>query len=192
MAIIEYLAPAKVLVCTKCFKIGHFRSNCKSELEYCRICGVGVKDIKKHFETCDKKQCCIRCKDPHDSNDVRCPDIKSYRAMLTKSLLSTAGTTAHQQNVRANHNYNDQDFPVLSVNPNKLPYRINNGINLTGKRIDEMYVKQQWIIGPVDREIVPFSAEMDHPDKIIYIQQKWKNIHTCIHIQIYIYIILCT
>ena len=40
-SITEYLAPAKVLVCTKCFQIGHFRSTCKSVMEFCRICGVG-------------------------------------------------------------------------------------------------------------------------------------------------------
>ena len=32
---------------------------------------------------------------------------------------------------------------------------------------------QQWTNGTIDREIVPFSAEMDNPDKIVYIQQKW-------------------
>ncbi len=30
-------------------------------------------------------------------------------------------------------------------------------------------ILQQWTIGPIDREIVPFSAEMDHPDKVTYI-----------------------
>jgi hypothetical protein len=40
---------------------------------------------------------------------------------------------------------------------------------------------QQWTIGSIDGEIVPFSAEMDSPGKIVYVQQKWKNTYTCIN-----------
>ncbi|CAF4011358.1 unnamed protein product, partial [Rotaria sp. Silwood1] len=106
----EYLAPAKVLVCTKCFEIGHFRSTCRSDLDHCRKCGVGVSDIKQHLEKCTNKLCCVRCQGLHDANDVRCPSIKSYRSILTKSLLSTAAAPVHQQNVRADFHLNDPDF----------------------------------------------------------------------------------
>jgi len=78
------------------------------------------------------------------------------------------GTTAHQQNVRANHNYNDQDFPVLSVNPNKLPYRINNEINPTGKRIDEMYMKINHLDENLNRLIDINNKHLNH---IMRIQQ---------------------
>jgi hypothetical protein len=147
LAITEYLAPAKVLVCTKCYQIGHFRSTCKSTLEICRTCGDGVTDIKEHKEKCNKKQCCVRCKGSHESNDVRCPEIKSYRTTLTKSLLSSSGTNTHQQhhqNVPVNYRYNEQDFPVLNVNNKNIPHRnysINNYNNNTGQRIDELLIK---------------------------------------------------
>jgi hypothetical protein len=42
---------------------------------------------------------------------------------------------------------------------------------------------QQWTVGSIDGEIVPFSAEMDPPDKIVYVQQKWKNTYTCINVR---------
>ncbi|CAF4192799.1 unnamed protein product, partial [Rotaria magnacalcarata] len=30
---------------------------------------------------------------------------------------------------------------------------------------DATFIQQQWTIEPIDREIVPISAEMDHPNK---------------------------
>ncbi|CAF4071947.1 unnamed protein product, partial [Rotaria sp. Silwood1] len=116
LPVTEYLAPAKVLICSKCFQIGHFRSTCKSVLEYCKICGKGVDDVKHHIDVCDSKRCCVRCSGDHDSNDHRCPDIKSYRAMLTKSLLTSTGPPNHHQNNSTNYWFNDQDFPLLSSN----------------------------------------------------------------------------
>jgi hypothetical protein len=147
LTVVEYLAPAKVLVCTKCYHIGHFRSTCKSTLEFCRTCGAGVADINQHKEICDKKQSCIRCKGPHEANDIRCPNIKSYRAILTKSLLSTAGAMNHQQhNKRANYHYSNQDFPLLNVNANhNTNYSKDNNSFMIDKRIDELYNKMNKI-----------------------------------------------
>ncbi|CAF2757610.1 unnamed protein product [Rotaria sp. Silwood2] len=82
LRVMEYLAPAKVLICGKCYQIGHFRSTCKSTLEYCNTCGFNSNDLNRHKEKYDKKQCCIRCKGSHDSNDVSCPDVKTYRVAL--------------------------------------------------------------------------------------------------------------
>jgi hypothetical protein len=116
LALNEYLAPAKVLLCSRCFQIGHFRSNCKSALDFCKTCGTGVQDIKEHKKKCNDNRCCVRCRGPHESNDNRCPDIKSYRAALTKSLLSTTTKPVGQRtssNLQGFH-YNDQDFPAWS------------------------------------------------------------------------------
>ena len=109
------------------FKIGHFRSTCKNNMEYCRTRDVGVNDIKQHKETCDKQQCCIGCKWAHDSNNIRCPEIESYRAMLTKSILSSPNAIAHQpnsqRNARDNFHHKDCDFPVLNSHINNGNYR---------------------------------------------------------------------
>ncbi|CAF3633762.1 unnamed protein product [Rotaria sp. Silwood1] len=55
LEVMEYLAPAKVLICSKCYQIGHFRSTCKSTLEYCKTCGFSSKDLNQHKEKCNKK-----------------------------------------------------------------------------------------------------------------------------------------
>ncbi|CAM4833870.1 unnamed protein product [Rotaria magnacalcarata] len=113
----EYLVPAKVLVCTKCFQIGHFRSTCRSPMEFCRICGTAVDDLKEHKDKCNNKLKCIRCAGEHDSNDHRCPKIKNFRAILTKSLLNSAGpNNQNRNNATTNYWFNDQDFPVLNRN----------------------------------------------------------------------------
>ncbi|CAF1507322.1 unnamed protein product, partial [Didymodactylos carnosus] len=97
----EYFAPAKVLVCSKCFELGHFRSNCKYEKDKCRTCELEVDDIKKHREeNCDKQPHCIRCKNNHDSTDLRCPTIKTFRTELTKSLLSSSTHDNNKQQQR--------------------------------------------------------------------------------------------
>ena len=143
LGVTEYLAPAKVLVCSKCFQIGHFRATCKNTLEICRICGAAVNDINQHKQSCDKKICCTRCKGAHEANDVRCPDIKTYHAVLTKSLLASTNraNNHHQQsNTGTNFRYNDQDFPLLNVNNQHNQHKSLNPSNYS-KQIDELFNK---------------------------------------------------
>ncbi|CAF2783342.1 unnamed protein product [Rotaria sp. Silwood2] len=140
LPVTEYLAPAKVLICSKCFQIGHFRSTCKSLIEFCKVCGRGVDDIKQHKNVCSGKRCCLRCTGDHDSNDYRCPDIKTYRAILTKSLLTSAGPVNHHHNNSTNYWFNDQDFPILNGNRGNYP-RSNEALVSTGKRIDDLFNK---------------------------------------------------
>lgn len=118
LAVTEYLAPAKVLVCNRCFQIGHFRSTCRSELEHCKSCGVGVKDIIQHKDSCDKTACCVRCKGAHESNDARCPVILAFRAQLTRSLLTTNNGTNQATSITPGLLLNEQDFPALVTQKN--------------------------------------------------------------------------
>jgi hypothetical protein len=156
LAITEYMAPARVLICNKCFQIGHFRSTCKSTLDSCKLCGVMVKDIKKHVETCSKKLCCVRCKGEHAANDIKCPAVKDYRAELTKTLLSQHNapqnqSTSQQQDGRvAPVNYNENDSPILNANhqSNQFgnnPLGKNNYTKNNDKRIDELCTKMNKI-----------------------------------------------
>jgi hypothetical protein len=45
--------------------------------------------------------------------------------------------------------------------------RLADGPNIVNE--NQPLMMQQWTNGPINREIVPFSAEMDHPDKVTYI-----------------------
>lgn len=143
----QYLAPAKVLVCSKCFQIGHFRSQCKNTYDYCKACGLAVTDLKEHANACNKKLCCVRCKGDHESNDGRCPEIKSYRAALTKSLLAkphTAIAPLAQQpstEVRPDFTYNAHDFPALCPSQRGKHRQQPSYLNNDDKRIEELQQK---------------------------------------------------
>ncbi|CAF4570803.1 unnamed protein product, partial [Didymodactylos carnosus] len=115
-SLMEYVSPVKVLLCSKCFEIGYFRSSCTHELDVCKTCGEEVADIKQHLLQCNKRQNCVRCKGDHESNDVRCPIIKSYRSALTKSLLTTITTTSNNNNDQNKQGYfqvTESEFPLL-------------------------------------------------------------------------------
>ncbi|CAF4601945.1 unnamed protein product [Rotaria sp. Silwood2] len=180
--VMEYLAPAKVLICSKCYQIGHFRSTCKSTVDYCRTCALSSNDISKHKENCDKKQCCIRCKGPHDSNDVRCPDVKTYRAVLTKSLLASSSTTNHYQNNQTKFYYNEQDYPLLNMNQNQNynHHKINNLSNSSNKRIDELYHKMNKLEVNLNRLL---DLNNDYADQLTRIQQVIMNHNRDIQLQ---------
>lgn len=155
-SIMEYIAPAKVLVCSKCFQIGHFRSTCPSLSEVCRVCGLEVKDIKQHKDQCNNKHCCIRCKGPHEANDIRCPMIKSYRSVLTKSLLSTTTTNNTYTHPSSAFHLADQDFPVLNSNTNlNKNYPSQTGLEHrnTNSRIDDLVVKMKKLDDNLNRII---------------------------------------
>ena len=173
--ITEYLAPAKVLVCTKCFEIGHFRSACKSDMDRCRKCGVGVPNIKLHRETCTDQLCCVRCRGAHEATDVRCPNIKTYRTLLTKSLLSTAILPTDQQTIRPDYHRNDVDFPVLNGNSKNIPYRTNNLFFNNSKKMDEMYTKIEHLDDNMNRLIDLNNKQLNQITSIQQLSMKHDN-----------------
>lgn len=90
--VVEYLAQAKVLICSNCYGIGHFRKNCPQGAEStCRTCGEKCENLKEH--QCSGIAKCIHCGGPHASNDLKCNVVKDYRAALTRSLFKDTGTT---------------------------------------------------------------------------------------------------
>ncbi|CAF1305348.1 unnamed protein product [Adineta ricciae] len=116
----EYLAPARVLICSKCMAIGHFRKQCKQENETCRKCGDTTPDMKQHLESCSQIKC-KHCNGDHMSNDMKCPTVKQFRAELTKQLLApTSLTNAHIPQ----YDLSTCDFPPL--NPAQRPTIFKN------------------------------------------------------------------
>lgn len=110
----EFIAPAKVLLCSKCFAIGHFRSACPSLLEICRVCGVSTPNGADHSIECGKQPKCVRCQGSHEANDNRCPEIKSYRAALTRTLLARNPRNGQVKNSAMNPWNRAEEFPGLS------------------------------------------------------------------------------
>jgi hypothetical protein len=133
------------------------------------VISLGVEDLNLHKNSCDKSLCCVRCKGPHDGNDMRCPAILSFRAVLTKSLLNLAGANIQQQQNTTNYNHNDQDFPVLNVHHNTNYHNKNvNTDNHAGKRIDELIKKMDYLDGNLNRLI---ELNNNYTDKLARMQQ---------------------
>ena len=112
--ITEFLAPANVLICSRCCGISHFRKQCTEQNETCKICGQAFPDLKSHECTAAPK--CKHSNGDHLSNSLKCPVIKTFRAELTRKLLyinnrSTSLLTANNNNTI--YAYNPLNFPPL-------------------------------------------------------------------------------
>ncbi|CAF1211542.1 unnamed protein product, partial [Didymodactylos carnosus] len=59
----EYLAPACVLICSRCMGTGHFKKQCTQLNETCKICGQSSLDLKQHICTMQPK--CVHCAGNH-------------------------------------------------------------------------------------------------------------------------------
>ena len=85
--VVEYYAQANVLICSKCYGIGHFRKNCPQTAEVtCKVCADKYSDLEIHH--CSGVSKCIHCGGQHKSNDRKCLVVKDYRAALTRNILS--------------------------------------------------------------------------------------------------------
>ncbi|CAF2119416.1 unnamed protein product [Rotaria magnacalcarata] len=129
--------------------IGHFRRQCTEAEETCKVCGTSCPDLRQH--KCSTVIKCIHCDGDHQSNALKCPIVKSYRATLTKKLLSanrpppppSAWSNNNNGNINNNTNYqhNWADYPQLPP-PQKqnIPYSTasNEMINKIGELIGSM------------------------------------------------------
>lgn len=110
--VVEYFAQAKVLICSNCFGIGHFRKNCPQGTEStCKTCGEKCANIKEH--QCSGIVKCIHCGGAHASNDLKCNVVKDYRAALTRNLFRDTGTTDLRATaITTNQNRNERESVV--------------------------------------------------------------------------------
>ncbi|CAF4220298.1 unnamed protein product, partial [Rotaria magnacalcarata] len=125
----EYLAPANILICSKCMGLGHFMKQCTQTKSTCKTCGECVDDLKLHI--CSNVEKCIHCGQNHKSNSLKCQVVKSFRSELARKLLSSSNySSASSLNKVNNSNqpnfrYLSSDFPRMSL-PQHLSSNINN------------------------------------------------------------------
>lgn len=85
--VVEYFSQAKILICSNCYGIGHFRKNCPQGTEStCKTCGEKTANLKEH--ECSGIVKCIHCGGSHASNDQKCDVVRKYRAAVTRNLLA--------------------------------------------------------------------------------------------------------
>ncbi|CAF3590467.1 unnamed protein product [Rotaria sp. Silwood1] len=132
--ITEFLSPAQVLICSKCSGIGHFRKQCSEQDETCKNCAQAFPDLKSH--QCSASPVCKHCQGNHLSNSMKCPVIKSFRAELTRKLLSsdTNPTAVTPNNNNNNYCFNPLNFPPLPSTQAQL----NNPMM---SKLDDLIVK---------------------------------------------------
>ncbi|CAF4457448.1 unnamed protein product, partial [Rotaria socialis] len=127
----EYLAPANILICSKCMGLGHFMKQCTQTKSTCKTCGEYVDDLKLHI--CSNVEKCIHCGQNHKSNSLKCQVVKSFRSELTRKLLSsnnyssTSSLNKVNNSNQPNFQYLSSDFPRMSL-PQHLPSNINNNM----------------------------------------------------------------
>ncbi|CAF0913260.1 unnamed protein product [Rotaria sordida] len=125
----EYLAPAYILICSKCMGLGHFMKQCTQVKSTCRTCGECADDLKLHI--CSKIEKCVHCGQNHKSNSLRCHVVKSFKSELTRKLLSSnnrsssSSTNTLNNMNNSNFKYLSSDFPPMPM-PQFLPTNPNN------------------------------------------------------------------
>ncbi|CAF2126218.1 unnamed protein product [Rotaria magnacalcarata] len=78
----EFLAPPKLLICSRCNCPGHIKKECNGPFDRCKRCGVNKAQG-------DHSQClikCHHCEGDHIASDYRCPVITKFRGELIDEL----------------------------------------------------------------------------------------------------------
>ncbi|CAF4845971.1 unnamed protein product [Rotaria sp. Silwood2] len=99
--------------CSKCWKIGHVRDQCKASLQRCRVCLDEIS--KKEEHTCTKRQKCAQCGGEHHSRQSICHVIEQYRSDLKEDVNKAleSGKLHRNDYTKQQHAFSmkDQDFP---------------------------------------------------------------------------------
>ncbi|CAF2855046.1 unnamed protein product [Rotaria sp. Silwood2] len=78
----EFLAPPKLLICSRCNRPGHIRKECNGPFDRCKRCGMN-KAQGDHIQCLIK---CHHCEGEHIATDYRCPVIVKFRGELIDEL----------------------------------------------------------------------------------------------------------
>ncbi|CAF1211665.1 unnamed protein product [Rotaria sp. Silwood1] len=65
LSITPFLSGNRMTYCTRCWKIGHLREQCKNNVQRCRVCLQEIKQKEEHV--CDHVPKCAQCDGEHHS-----------------------------------------------------------------------------------------------------------------------------
>jgi hypothetical protein len=87
LKVYENRPKARVLICTNCFQVGHFRKACPQMNEAtCEKCGEKYPNSTYH--PCSGMLQCLHCGGPHKSTNSACPALRAYQSNFTRFLVS--------------------------------------------------------------------------------------------------------
>jgi len=143
--VVEYYPQPKVLICTNCYGIGHFRSNCRQKGEStCKTCGEKYPNFEGH--QCSGVPQCIHCGGPHVSNDLKCNVVKDYRAALTRYFISNGASVNVKDTISrpvtpmvplpSSQSYSIQRWNRYWVSAGRVPHSLtyHNGTDIDHQR----------------------------------------------------------
>ncbi|CAF1456150.1 unnamed protein product [Rotaria magnacalcarata] len=166
--IIEYLAPANVLICSTCMALGYFKKQCTQIKETCRTCGDQVEDMKNH--KCSNVEKCVHCGRNHKSSSLKCPVVKSFRAELTRKILQIDNQSSPDSRLlNKNVIFNSTNFP-----PPPAPKSSTLLLNPMMVKLDELINKLSKVKDRLDK----FEAKHDKFEQ--FISDKNRNDETII------------
>ena len=114
--ITTYRPANKITYCSKCWKLGHLRSQCREQIQKCRICLLDYNE--NHNETCSKIPKCAQCSLEHVSIDPDCQVIQQYRNNLNKAVKQAMKDGAIKV---VPTNNTTGSFPPPSINASNYP-----------------------------------------------------------------------
>ncbi|CAF4269397.1 unnamed protein product, partial [Rotaria sp. Silwood2] len=114
---------------------------------------------------------CVHCNGDHVSNSLKCPIVKSFRAELTKKLLSSNRMSSSygltNTNINNTYSYDTTAFPVLPRPQQPSPYAFIN--NTMMNKIDELISSVRKVYDTLEQ----FSKKNDEFE--LFMNNKIKN-----------------
>ncbi|CAF1384518.1 unnamed protein product [Rotaria sordida] len=112
LSITPFLSGNRMTYCTKCWRIGHVRDQCKTNIQRCRVCLEEITRKEEH--QCTNIPKCAQCDGEHHSLHSQCHIIQKYRADLKEDVIKAVESGKLQR-----INYPKQ--PTFSVNNQEFP-----------------------------------------------------------------------
>lgn len=116
LAITPFLTGNRMTYCTRCWKIGHMREQCRTNTQRCRTCLEEITNREQHV--CTNVPKCAQCEGEHHSLNGQCHVIQRYRADLkvevNKALEAGKLRRNEDSTSQTGFNMKNQEFPQLN------------------------------------------------------------------------------
>ena len=129
LAITPFLSGNRMTYCTRCWRIGHTREQCKLDAERCRVCLEEFTRREEH--RCTNIAKCAQCDGEHHSLYSQCHVVQHYRAELKEDVQKAIESGKLQRIVtpkQQEFHTKNQEFPSLNGD-NKFQQQQQNAWN---------------------------------------------------------------
>lgn len=186
-----YLPANKITYCSKCWKLGHLRHQCKADSQKCRTCLMDFNE--SHNQICSKKLNCAQCGLDHFSLDADCQRIQEYRNNLNRAVKQAVGDgalklksiTRPKVTIPLPPELNSDNYPsIIPLSKNTVPATtptwINNrttslsqrGPDLTNQQLlEQMKIFMDGKIERIETQLIQMKTDTSENKKAV------ENVH---------------